>query len=169
MKRRKKTLYDPYAEMLGGFNRQGVQYVVVDMSGINYYATSAEDTFLTQDFDVFVKPTIVNIKKAIKITKDLGYNVSAGGKEVEDSQIKEIIRLKKTIIATEPQGITFEFILAVSGYVFSQMVCDATIFTVGNIPIKVGKLRKLLLSKKIAGRKKDMQFLKRYEILLREK
>ena len=49
------------------------------------------------------------------------------------------------------------------------MQADATIFHNKDVPIKVGKLNKLLMSKKIAGREKDKFFLKRYEILLKEK
>lgn len=63
----------------------------------------------------------------------------------------------------------FELILAVSGYTFSQMEADAVTFTTNNIPIKVGTLHKLLMSKKNAGREKDKLFLKRFEILLKDK
>ncbi len=54
------------------------------------------------------------------------------------------------------------------GFTFSQMGSGVTTFVVGNVPIKVAKLEKLLSSTKAAGRSKDKLFLKRYEILLKE-
>lgn len=165
----KKHFRDPYAELLDKFNRQGVKYVVVGMSGINYYASKARETFLTQDFDIFVKPTINNVKKSIAVFKKLGYSLCANEKEAGDFLIKDVVRQKKAILAADPYGITFELILAVSGYTFNEMERDASIFDVSKTPIKVGKLQKLLMSKKAAGRKKDKLFLRRFEILLEER
>ena len=164
-----KKIYDPYIEVLDKFNKHGVDYVIIGMSGINYYASKAAETFSTQDFDIFVKPAIGNIKKVISIFEKLNYSLIANKKRIEKTDVKSIVRNKNTILATDPYGITFESILAVSGYTFSRMQKDAVIFNVNNVPVKVAKLRKLLMSKKIAGREKDKLFLKRYEILLKEK
>lgn len=164
-----KRIYDPYIELLDKFNKHRVDYVIIGMSGINYYASKAAETFSTQDFDIFVKPAINNIKKVISIFEKLNYDMIANKKKIEKKDVKSIVRNKNTILATDPYGITFESILAVSGYTFSQMQKDAVIFNVNNVPVKVAKLRKLLMSKKIAGREKDKLFLKRYEILLKEK
>lgn len=165
----KKKYHDPYVELLGVFNRYGIKYVVVGMSGINYYASETRETFSTQDYDIFIKPTIENVKKAMAIFKKLGYSLIANNQNAEHCSIKEITRHRSTILANDPYGITFELILAVSGYAFGEMQGDATIFKVGNIPIKVAKLKKLLMSKKLAAREKDKIFLKRFEALLREK
>ena len=166
MGKKKKTLYDPYAEALGAFNRHGVLYVVVGMAGINYYAARAEDTFSTQDYDVFIKPVIANVKKVVQILKELGYDIAAGGSLLADSALKNIVRDRKTLVATDPYGISFDIILAVSGFTFNQMAGDATIFSAGKILLRVGKLKKLLLSKKAAGRKKDILFLSTYENMI---
>ncbi|MBL7157507.1 MAG: hypothetical protein ISS92_05040 [Candidatus Omnitrophica bacterium] len=165
----KRIMHDPYAQLLDKFNKGGIKYVVIGMSGINYYASRAQETFTTQDFDIFVKPTIKNVEKAILVFRKLDYSLIANKSTVNNSSIKKIVRQKNTILATDPYGIVFELILAVSGYTFNQMKEDATIFTVQKIPIKVAKLKKLLQSKKIAGRKKDKFFLERYAILLKTK
>ena len=165
MKNRK--IDDPYAEVIDAFNKNGVKYVVVGMSGINYYAVDAKGTFATQDFDIFINPTIGNVKKAISIFKELGYSLAVKEGELKDGAIKKTVAVKKTISATDPYGIMFEILLAVSGYRFDQMEKGAAIFLVERIPVKVAKLRKLLQSKKAAGRPKDKFFLKRYEIFLK--
>lgn len=164
----RKKFYDPYAELIDKFNRKGVKYVVVGMSGINYYASDAQETFSTQDFDIFVKPMISNVKKAVSIFKELGYSAAVNGQEAQEERIKDAVRQKNTIIATDAYGIMFELILAVSGYTFDQMERDAVIFEAGGVPIKVAKLNKLLMSKKIAARDKDRLFLRRFKLLLKK-
>ncbi|MFH1753824.1 MAG: hypothetical protein ABH875_06540 [Candidatus Omnitrophota bacterium] len=165
----KKKICDPYVEILDAFNHKGIDYVVVGMSGINYYASQARDTFVTQDYDIFVKPAIDNIKKVISVFEKQDYSLATGTKKLDKRSVKDIVKDRKTIIAVDPYGIAFDLILAVSGYTFSQMQRGAKIFKVGNIPIKVAKLSKLLMSKKVAGREKDRLFLKRYELILKEK
>lgn len=166
---KKKKFYDPYAELLNKFNQKGIKYVIVGMSGINYYASNAREMFSTQDFDIFVKPTIENVKKSTSILKKLGYRLSSAEKEIINKDIKDLVKARRTIIGINIYGITIELILAISGYTFSQMEFDASVFNVDNIPIKVGKLKKLLMSKKDAGREKDKLFLKRFEALIKEK
>ncbi len=166
---KKREIHDPYAELIDRFNRRGVEYVVVGMSGINYYASNAKEAFVTQDFDIFVRPAIGNVKKALEVFKGLDYNLAVKGKELKDAFVKKVVAEKNTISAVDPYGIMFELILAVSGYRFDQMEGGATVFMVENIPVKVAKLRKLLQSKKLAGREKDKLFLKRYEMFLKEK
>ena len=163
-----EKLYDPYAEILDLFNKKGIHYVVVGMSGINYYAASAKETFTTQDFDIHVKPTIKNVKDAIAVLKDKGYDIVVGEDLLRDKLVKKVVQERKTILANDSYGILFELILEVSGFNFKQMASDAKIFQVNNIPIRVAKLSKLLTSKKIAGRKKDKLLLERYKILLEE-
>lgn len=166
---KKRKILDPYVQLLNRFNQESVKYVVVGMSGINYYASQAQETFATQDFDIFVKPTITNVKKAIEVFRALNYTLGVKEGELKDYLIKKVVAQKNTISATDPYGIAFDLILAVSGYRFDQMESGATVFIVENVPVKVAKLRKLLRSKKMAGRQKDQFFLKRYEIFLREK
>jgi len=160
----KKEFTDPYSELIDKFNKKGVKYVVIGMSGINYYSADTERVFSTHDFDIFLKPTIANVKKAAAVFRKLGYGLVANEEEVKESSIKDIVRRKKTIAAVDEYGIMFELLLAVSGYTFSQMEAGAVIFDAGGVPMKVGNLNKLLMSKKIAGREKDKLFLKRFKI-----
>jgi hypothetical protein len=165
----KKGSIDPYTEAIGMLNRAKVRYVVIGMSGINYYAQKPELTFSTQDYDIFIKPTIQNVKKAISVFQRLKYSLISNKKQLLTQELKDLVRDKKTILATDPYGITIELIMVISGYTFGQMEKGAEVFNVSNIPVKVGKFDKLLMSKKMAGRKKDKLFLERYEILLRDR
>jgi hypothetical protein len=166
---KKTRIRDPYTVVCERFNQQSIRYVVVGMSAINYYAQDSREIFSTQDFDIFIKPTIENVKKAVQALKGINYSLAVGTSEFQDRMLKETVRDKRTILAVDPYGISIELILAVSGFVFNEMEKDASIFLVGKTPIKVAKLAKLLESKRQADRKKDRIFLKRFDALLAEK
>ena len=163
-----RALQDPYRAVIHQFNRYGVRYVVVGMSGINYYAANPAQTFATLDYDIFIEPTLRNVEQALRCVKRLGFSVGTSSGPLKASGIKAIVRERKTLVATTTDGLTVELLFSVSGYAFSDLIRDAATFTVRGVPVKVGRLTKLLASKKLAGRAKDRQFLRRYQALLED-
>lgn len=168
MKEKPGAFEDPYLVVLKRFNRRGVRYVVVGMSGINYYAKSPAETFGTLDYDVLLEGSLANVKKAVEELQKLGLTLSAAGGIFKIDQLREIVREVRTITATTPDGLMVDLLLKVSGYPFSELARDSAVFTVEGVPVRVGRLKKLLQSKRLAGRPKDRQFLKRYQTLLEE-
>ena len=161
--------FDPYTEVLHRFNQKGVRYVVIGVSGINYCAKDPSKSFSTQDYDLFLDNTLENLKKAVGVLSRLGFHLATKKGSFKLDHLKEIVQRQETVIATNPQGVQIELLLRVSGYVFRELDKDAKIFLADEVPIRVGRLQKLLRSKKIAGREKDRLFLKRYQIDLKEK
>lgn len=165
---RRAALHDPYRAVIRRFNRNGVRYVVVGMTGINYYARRPAETFATLDYDVFIEPTLKNVERAIRSLRGLGFAMGTAGGPLETELLKDLVRSRRTLIATTPEGLTVELLLAVSGFPFTELAKDAATLTVRGEPVKVGRLTKLLQSKKLAGRAKDRHFLRRYRALLEE-
>lgn len=157
---------DPYRAVIQQFNRYGIRYVVVGMSGINYYARSPAETFATLDYDIFLEPTLKNVSQAVRVLKRLSLTVGTAAGLLREDTIKTVVRDRRTLVATTPDGLTVELLLEVSGYPFSELAKDAATFTVRGVPVCVGRLTKLLKSKKLAGRAKDRHFLQRYQSLL---
>ena len=163
-----KVPRDPYLVVIQAFNRKGVRYVVVGMSGINFYARDASETFGTMDYDFFLEPFLSNVQKATEALKGLGFSLATSEGILEIERLKEVVRNRKTIMATTPYGLMIELLLAVSGFPFSELAKDARTFTDQGVPVRVGKLKKLLISKHLASRPKDRHFLQRYRHLLEE-
>ena len=157
---------DPYRAVVQSFNRIGVRYVVVGMAAINYYARKAAETFATLDYDIFIEPTLKNVEQAIRGLKRLGFTIGTATGPLQTRALHSIVRQKRTLVATTTEGLTIELLLAVSGFLFAELAEDAATFTIRGVPVKVGRLTKLLQSKKLAGRAKDRAFLRRYQILL---
>ncbi len=164
----KRAGMDPYLRVIQAFNRAGVRYVVVGMSGINYYATRPSEAFGTMDYDVFLKPTMPNVQKAIRQLQDMEFTLGTAQGPIGLDDLRMVIRTQRTIVATTADGLMVELLLAISGYTFEALVEDAMAIIVRGTPITVGRLEKLLRSKQIAGRPKDREFLKRYGMLLGE-
>lgn len=162
---------DPYRAVLTRFNRTGVRYVVVGMSGINYYAEKPSQMFGTMDFDLFLDPTLGNVKKALDGLEKLGFTIGTGEGELgpvgqlPKEKLRQLVRNRATFAGTTSEGLMVELLLQVSGYPFFELAKDAATFDAQGIPVRVGRLEKLLRSKKIAGRPKDLLFLRRYPLL----
>lgn len=157
---------DPYLAVVRAFNRAGVRYVVVGMAGINYYAQQPSQTFGTMDYDLFLQPTLPNVHNALRQLQRLGFSFGTVLGALEDRALRELVRNRRTLVATTPDGIMVELLLAVSGYAFETLARDAATVAVHGTPVTVGRLTKLLRSKRIAGRPKDRAFLQRYQSLL---
>ena len=163
-----QALHDPYRAVIDQFNRHGVRYVVVGMAGINYYAKTPAHAFATMDYDLFLEPTLKNIDHALGCLKRLHFTMGTSAGALQTADVRDVVRQRKTLVATTPEGLMVELLLEISGYTFSEMARDAATFTVRGVPVKVGRLTKLVHSKRVAGRPKDRQFLQRYQSLLKE-
>ncbi|MBI4341332.1 MAG: hypothetical protein HY598_03525 [Candidatus Omnitrophica bacterium] len=161
-------MQDPYAAVIRRLNQYGVRYVVVGMAGINYYAEAPHQAFATMDYDILLEPTLANVEQTLRCLKRLRFAVGTAAGPLQTNAVKAIVRQRRTLVATTPDGLMVELLLEVSGYTFSELARDAKTFTVRGVPVKVGQLTKLLMSKKVAGRPKDRQFLRRYQALLDE-
>ena len=165
----RQVIADPYRAALQALNRHGVRYLVVGMSGINYYAMHPAETFATMDYDVFLEPVIPNVERAVQSVQAIGFTVGTTRGMLKVGELAAAVRARKTLVATTPDGLTIDLLLRVCGYPFSALASDAVTFTVRGVPVRVGRLTKLLRSKKLAGRPKDQDFLRRYQRLLEEK
>ena len=159
---------DPYLAVIRAFTRVGVRYVVVGMAGINYYAHRPSETFATMDYDLLLEPTLGNVEKALDQLRRLGLSIGTARGALKPPELRAVVRERRTLAATTPEGVMVELLLAVSGFTFAELVRDAATVTVQGTPIKVGRLAKLLQSKRAANRPKDREFLRRYQALLEE-
>lgn len=165
---KRPLLRDPYRAVIRQFNRRGVRYVVVGMGGINYYAKNPAETFGTLDYDLFLEPSLGNVEQAVEALRILGFALGTGKGVFKRGDLRTMVRERRTLTATTSDGLMVELLLEVSGYPFSELARDAATFTIHGVPVRVGRLSKLLRSKKLAGRPKDRRFLQRYESLLSE-
>ena len=142
---RRATAADPYRQVIARLTQRGVRYVVIGMAGINYYASTP-----------------------VRALQALGLTLGTSDGALRPEELAAVVRDQRTLVATTPDGHMVELLLKISGFPFSELARDAATVTVRGVPIKVGRLTKLLASKRLAGRPKDRQFLHRYAASLQE-
>lgn len=162
---------DTYTEIIKAFNHNKVTYIVIGVSGINYYAKDAHNLIMTADYDIFLKPEVENVTKAIKILKEKGFTIVNKEKtirRISKKEIEKIVRKKLNLTCENFYGNMIDLCLEVSGFSFEELDKRSKSFKAGRISIRVGQLRDLLKTKEIATRPKDRLFLEKYKLLLKE-
>lgn len=180
VKRRKpsESLPNPYHALLRELIRNGVEYIVVGVSGINYFARDARQVLSTADYDLFLKPTAENLIRAWTAFRRSGFAVvvregdhTAALRRLGPRTRDRLLRQRRTLIAIGPYQLVAEGLLAVSGFTFEEMKRRAVWMKDQELgfQFRVGRLDDLLESKRLADREKDRWFLARYKRLLKER
>ena len=99
---------DPYLAVIKRFNQRNVRYVVVGMSGINFYAASPATSFGTMDYDCLLAPAVENVRRAVDVLQRLGFTVSTSAGAVTTASLREAVREQRTLIASTVDGILVE-------------------------------------------------------------
>ena len=177
MKKRRKSaaLPNPYHLLLRELARAHVDYLVIGVSGINYFATDARQILSTADYDLFLRPTPENVMRAWKAFRKGGFTVviKKGDHTMTLHRLTakmrdKLVREQRTLIAMGPYRLVTEGLLAVSGFTFEEMQKHAVWMRDRELSFRfpVGSLTDLLESKRVADREKDRLFLARYKRLL---
>lgn len=162
---------DIYTEIIREFNRERIDYIVIGVSGINYYAKDAYQLIMTADFDIFLNPEIKNILKSIKALKAKGFTVATKEgtiRRISKTGIKDIVNRGMSLTCSNHYGNIVDLCLQVSGFTFEELNKSVNVFKAGKVSIKVAYLNKLLKMKEIAARDKDELFLGKYKLILDE-
>ncbi len=147
--------------------QSGVEFVVVGVGGINFYVRDPSHAFSTLDLDVLLPPDATNLQEALRTLSEQGFRFEAGGEpflERNDTTILgNVVRAAATLTARDAEGAQLDLMLSIRGFSFAELAADARTFSVGEVPVRVGLLEKLLRSKELSGRPKDREFLRQFE------
>ncbi len=108
-KGKKVIMVDPYLEIIRKFNQEKIFYIVIGVSGINYYAGGSRQIIMTADYDIFLKPELKNIRKALKIMHSLDYTLIVGNRTfagLQNSDLEKLIKKRMTIVCENPERIS---------------------------------------------------------------
>ena len=152
---------------LSALAEAGVDFVLVGVGGINFYARNPGQAFAALDLGALLAPTVANLRTALGALRSLGYAFEAGGEPFVDFDdetiLRRIVQNGASLSARHGEAGQFDIMLSVSGFSFSELSDDATSFRVVDVDVRVGKLEKLLRSKQSSGRPKDLEFLRMFE------
>ena len=152
--------------------RAGVDFVVVGVGGINFYARDASQVVITGDIDVFLPPRPEVLRDALAALGAAGFSFQAGGEpfvDVDDLLVlARVVERAAVVTAEDRDGARVDLMLSGAGLCFDDLAQDAVLFRIADVEVRVGRLEKLLRAKERAGRPKDVEFLRMWAARLRE-
>ncbi len=160
---------NPYIAIIGKLRRKRAHFVLVGVFAINHYASGPALAFSTLDCDILVEPDPKNLLNALLVLQADGYYLESNGEPLDTPDLwlaKRIIRNKASVAATKDKAAQIDILTGVAGYSFSELYADRRLFKAGRTSVPVASLAHLIESKKICGRKKDLEFLRIYEAQL---
>ena len=68
-----------FARALAALREAGVEFVVVGVGGINFYARTPGEVVATIDLDTLLRPAVENLAAALQVLSGIGYSFEAAG------------------------------------------------------------------------------------------
>lgn len=156
-----------FARALAALTDAGVDYVVVGVGGINFYARTPAEAYATLDLDALLAPTVENLREALRVLDTLGYRLEAGGEPFldtdDEAMLGGVVRQGATLNAIHDSDGEIDLMLSIAGFAYADLAGDASTFRVADADVRVGRLEKLLEAKRASGRPKDLEFLRAFE------
>ena len=160
-------------DALAALIRAGVSLVVVGVGGINFYARDASEVAATEDLDVVLEPRVEALQSALGVLDGLGFEFAAGSEPFldlhDDTILANVVRTGACIRARNPSGAALDLMLSGLGLSWTDLNADAVSFRVGDVELRVGRLERLLRAKELAGRPKDVEFLRLFAARLADR
>lgn len=162
----------PYVDALLALSRAKVDFVIVGVTGINFFARDASVAFVTQDLDVLLRPDPANLREAFRALKATGFRFEAGGEpflDIDDDPIlRNVIAMASNIVARALDDGRMDLMLALHDFPYALVSDEAVPFRFEDVTLRVAALERLLESKRRAGREKDLRFLEAFEARRKE-
>jgi len=156
-----------FQRALSSLRKAGVELVVVGVGGINFYARTAAQAFQTLDLDALLPPSPENLGEALRTLSELGYTFEVGGEpfvDLEDrSVLGRVVANGACLSALHAEAGQIDLMTSIAGFSYGALSEDATTFSISGVPVRVGRLEKLLRAKQMSGRPKDLAFLRAFE------
>lgn len=156
--------------------REGLDFLVVGVGGINFYAPTPADAVVTQDLDVLLRPNVDTLGRALRALAKEGFSFWSAGEPFvdldDDPILANVLRMTSNLVAErdpdEPTGGRIDLMVEMAGFAFEELHARSAVFQLDGVPIRVAPLEKLLEAKAIAGRPKDVEFLRMHAARFRD-
>ena len=163
---------DAFERLVRSLLRRAVRFVVIGLSGANYYARSARTLFLTQDRDLLLPPDPDNALAAWRACEALELDLFCGAEPLDrprDHHLAERVIANRALVrATDGTGLDVDFTLVMAGFEFETVWSERRVFRVDRLDIPVARLAHIVESKRRAGREKDRLFFASHAEAIRD-
>ena len=114
-----------------------------------------------------LSPAAEDLSAALRELSRLGYCFESGGASFLDYEdagiVARAVSRGACVTAIHPEDGQIDMMTSIAGFSYAELEDDATPFRIGGVEVHVGRLEKLLQSKRHSGRPKDLEFLRAFE------
>lgn len=161
-----------FLDAVAALVRAGVPFVVVGVGGINFYAADPADAVVTEDLDLLLARDPESLRLALRLLAELGFAFESGGEPLldldDESALVGAVRSGACVSARHESGTALDLMLSGAGLAWDEVARDAAVFRIGEVEVRVGRLERLLRAKRMAGRPKDLEFLRLFAARFRD-
>jgi len=154
---------DPFVPLARALAARGVRYVLIGVSGANFYAPSGGARFVTEDYDLFLPLDARNLVNAWAACDDLGLELWLSNEPLDKPRDKwladHIVERRAVTRVTGPEALQVDFTLVMKGFEFGTVWNEHRVFLTGGVQVPTARLVHIVTSKQAAGRLKDNLFL----------
>jgi hypothetical protein len=165
-------LIDKFAQLVSALQADDVRFVVIGVSGANYWARHAGMQFSTKDRDLFLPPDPDNELRAWRVCERNGLTLWCGdeplGGPKDDFLANAVVERRMLVTAIGTPDLVVDLSLVMAGLDFDEVWANHRDFEVDGVTIPVASLRDIIESKRIANREKDRLFLATHAEALRQ-
>ena len=141
---------------------RGVRYVLIGVSGANFWTPDTQPRFVTSDFDFFLPLDASNLVNAWSACEVLGLGLWVGDEPLDqprDQWLAERMIERRMLTRVTGPELLLDLSLVMKGFEFDTVWNERRDFIVDGVPIPTASLRHIVESKQAAGRQKDQLFL----------
>lgn len=160
-----------YTAILARLGRKKVEYLLIGVSGINFYADGPGSMIATQDVDILLKPVAGNMLAALKVFEAAGYRLESNGEPlvgIDGWLAERILERRAVVTAVKDDAFRVDMVTDGGGIPFQEWKKSVRVFEIEGVSVPVGDLSQLVQAKHNAGREKDKKFMALYGVQIKE-
>ncbi len=163
---------DPLSRVAEGLASSGVRFVIIGVTGANYYARAAGMFFTTEDSHLFLPLDPDNLVRAWGACEAAGFSLWCGKEPLDsprDAQLaRAVVEHRAGTTALGEPLLQIDLTLVMAGFTFEDVWSRRRMFLVDGVEMPVALLTDIVKSKANVGRPKDRLFLATHEDAIRQ-
>lgn len=154
---------DPFGSLARALAGRAVRYVLIGVSGANFYAPKTGGRFVTDDYDLFLPSDPDNLVQAWASCDDAHMELWLTEEPLDRPRDRwladRIVERRALTRVTGPDDLKVDLTLVMKGYDFETVWKERRVFRVETAEVQTARLTHIVASKQAAGRQKDQLFL----------
>jgi len=162
----------PLAPLAAQLAERSVRYVVIGVTGANFYGPGGQAIFATEDIDLLLPLDAENLIRAWNACDAANLDLWLSNEPLERPRDRwladRIIERRALVRATGADDLRVDLTLVMKGFEFETVWAARRTFVVEGIDVPTARLLHIVTSKQATGRPKDQLFLATHQDALEQ-